>query len=61
MILEDENNIYLMFYFLHVFVRELIIISMLAVIQEILQISTPFNISSAFHRTPTNSNEVTKG
>ena len=37
MSLEDENNIYLKFYFLHVFVRELIIVSMRSVIHEILQ------------------------
>ena len=36
MILEDENNIYLIFYFLHVFVRGLIIVSMLSVIHETL-------------------------
>ena len=42
MILEDENNIYLVFYFLHVFVSKLIIVSMLSVINEILQKSNPF-------------------
>ena len=36
MILEDENNIYLIFYFLRVFVWELIIVPMLSVIHEIL-------------------------
>ena len=42
MILEDKNNIYFIFSFLHVFVRELIIVSMLSVILEILQNSNPF-------------------
>ena len=42
MILEDENNIYFIFYFLHAFVLELIIVSMLSVTHEILQNSNPF-------------------
>ena len=42
MILEDENRIYLIFYFLHVFIRKLIIVSMPLLIHEILQNSNPF-------------------
>ena len=43
MLLEYENFTYLIFYFLHVFVGELIIISMFSVIHEILQNSNPFS------------------
>ena len=42
MSLEDENNIYLIFYFLHVFDRKLIIVSLILVIHEILRNSHPF-------------------
>ena len=40
--LEDENNIYLIFYFLHVFVRKLIIVSMISEMLEILRNSHQF-------------------
>ena len=43
MILEDKNIIYLKFYFLYVFVWELIIVSMLSVIYEVLENLNPFS------------------
>ena len=44
MILEDRNNIYLIFYYLLVFVREFIIVSMLSVIDETGKFE-PFHIA----------------